>query len=133
MVNPDGRFPLVLVCDHASNAVPAALKQLSLGQGNWPGTSPGYRRGRRHPTTGGAVGRTGGVVRLLAAGDRLQPSPRRSTSIAELSDGTFVPGNRALSDAAVEARVNGYSGPIIRRSPRCWHSTGGTVMAGHRR
>jgi predicted N-formylglutamate amidohydrolase len=33
VINPDGRFPLVLVCDHASNAVPAALKQLGLGQG----------------------------------------------------------------------------------------------------
>ncbi|MGB5063992.1 MAG: N-formylglutamate amidohydrolase, partial [Candidatus Competibacter sp.] len=31
VVNPDGQSPLVLVCDHASNAVPAALSQLGLG------------------------------------------------------------------------------------------------------
>lgn len=30
VVNPNGRVPVVLVCDHASNAIPAVFGQLGL-------------------------------------------------------------------------------------------------------
>ena len=107
VVNPDGRFPLVLVCDHASNAVPAALKQLSLGQGElarhiaWDIGAAGVTRRLAARLDAPAV--LCGYSRLVIDCNRPPGDP---TSIAELSDGTFVPGNRALGDAAVEARVN---------------------------
>jgi predicted N-formylglutamate amidohydrolase len=101
----NGAAPVLLTCDHASNAVPAALAGLGLPQAELA----------RH--IGWDIG-AGAVTRLLA--DRLDApailagysrlvidcnrDPDDPTSIPETSDGTAVPGNRALMPAACAAR-----------------------------
>lgn len=107
VVNPGGQSALVLICDHASNTVPAALKQLGLGLEErvrhiaWDIGAAGVTRRLAARLDAPAV--LCGYSRLVIDCNRPPGDP---TSIAEVSDGTFVPGNRALDDAAVEARVN---------------------------
>ncbi len=112
VVNPDGQTPLVLVCDHASNAVPAALGQLGLGPVElaqhiaWDIGAAGVTRRLAARLDAPAV--LCGYSRLVIDCNRPPGDP---TSIAEVSDGTFIPGNHALGDAAAEARVNAVFWP----------------------
>ena len=105
-LNPDGGAPVVLVADHASRAVPAALDGLGLDEGHF----------ERHIAYDiGAAG----VTRLLAAQldapavlagysrlviDVNRP-PGHPQSISEASDGTEIPGNRGLGEEAQKQRV----------------------------
>lgn len=101
-----GRSPLLLLGDHAGNAVPAALAGLGLDEGER----------RRHIAWD---------IGVRALGERLaddldasflhQPysrlvidcnrSPRSLQSIVAMSDGTAIPGNADLDSSAVEARI----------------------------
>lgn len=103
--NPDGASPVVLACDHASNLVPRALKGLGLVE----------RELRRHIAWDqGAAEVTRGLSRrldaaaVLAGYSRLaidcNRTPEHETSIAEVSDGTTIPGNVGIDDAARAAR-----------------------------
>lgn len=105
LCRPEGRAPVLITCDHASNAVPAALDGLGLGP---------EELGRH---IGWDIG-AGAVTRLLAA--RLDApailagfsrlvidcnrDPDDPTSIPEVSDGVAVPGNRALGTEERAAR-----------------------------
>ena len=105
-LNPNGVAPVVLVADHASRAVPAALDGLGLNEGQF----------ERHIAYDiGAAG----VTRLLAAQldapavlagysrlviDVNRP-PGHPQSIPEASDGTEIPGNRGLGEEAQKQRV----------------------------
>jgi predicted N-formylglutamate amidohydrolase len=100
----DSRF--FLICDHAGNAVPRRLGQLGLPQAELD----------RH--IGIDIGALG-VARILA--DRLGATliyqrysrllidcnrqPHAPTAMAELADGTEVPGNRGLDAAARDVRI----------------------------
>lgn len=107
VVNPDGRSPVVLVCDHASNAIPAALRQLGLGPAElsqhiaWDIGAAGIARLLAARLDAPAV--LAGYSRLVIDCNRAPGDP---TSIAEVSDGIFIPGNRNLDDSAAEARLD---------------------------
>lgn len=107
IANPDGQASVVLVCDHASNAIPARLNELGLNA---------HERSQHIAWDIGAAQ----VAQLLAAQldalavlagysrlviDCNRP-PGHPTSIAEVSDGIFIPGNRNLSDLEADDRLN---------------------------
>lgn len=103
---PGGRSPLLLVSDHAGNRVPASLRDLGLGTRD---------RNRHISWDIGIRGVTSHVSRRLDATyvhqrySRLVIDCNRMPGCAEsmpaVSDGTPVPGNRDLSDAAVAERI----------------------------
>jgi predicted N-formylglutamate amidohydrolase len=100
-VNPKGSAPILLLCDHASARIPRALGTLGLDEAAlrrhiaWDiGVADVTRRLAVHLD----------APALLAGYSRLVIDPNRSvddpTSILEISDGTPIPGNRGLSEAA---------------------------------
>jgi predicted N-formylglutamate amidohydrolase len=115
IVNPDGRAALVLTCDHAGRAIPAALGDLGLPAAELdrhiafdPGIAP--------------VART--LAARLDACLVLQPysrlvidcnRPADAPDLAPaLADGTPVPGNAALSLADRQARWQAVHAPYHR-------------------
>ena len=98
VVNPEGRSSAVLVCDHASNRVPARLSDLGLEQyrllehiGWDPGAAEVARRLSAHLD---APLLLSGYSRLVIDCNRPLESEE---SIAEQSAGVPVPGNRRLT------------------------------------
>ena len=107
MINPDGKASVVLVCDHASNRIPANLDQLGLGSVElsqhiaWDiGAAPVARLLAERLDAPAVLA---GYSRLVIDCNRPPGDP---TSIAQVSDGIIVPGNLHLDDAAAEARSN---------------------------
>jgi len=112
VLNPQGRSPAVLICDHASRAVPPALDNLGLPDDEllrhigWdPGTAA-IAEQLAHRLDAPAV--FSGVSRLVVDCNRRPDDP---TLICEVSDGTIVPGNRDLSDEERERRLARYFRP----------------------
>jgi predicted N-formylglutamate amidohydrolase len=126
IVNADSDHPILLVCEHAGQAVPAALGDLGLAPGEID----------RH--IGWDIG-AGTVARRMAA--RLgcpcviQPysrlvidcnrPPVATDSIPEVSDGTAVPANLDLDEPGRAVRVNAIFQPFqdavaacLDRAPR---------------
>jgi len=105
--NPDGQASVVLVCDHASNAVPARLNELGLNKhelGQHIAWDIGAAQVTRLLATRlDAPAVLGGYSRLVIDCNR---PPGHPTSIAEVSDGIFIPGNRDLNDLQAEMRLN---------------------------
>ena len=103
--NADGASPIVLSCDHASNLVPRALKGLGLVERElhrhiaWDQGAAEVARGLSRRLDATAV--LSGYSRLVIDCNR---SPEHETSIAEVSDGTAVPGNVGISAEARAAR-----------------------------
>jgi predicted N-formylglutamate amidohydrolase len=105
-LNPGSTSPFFLICDHAGNAVPAALGDLGL---------PPEELGRHIGIDIGALGVATGLAERLGAPlvhtrySRLvidcNRKPGVATSMAEVADGTEVPGNRGLTPEARAARV----------------------------
>src|SRR5262245_58873294 len=112
LVNEGATAPYIIICDHASNAVPPDLKDLGLPPAEL----------RRHIAWDiGAAG----VAELLAA--RFQASavicgtsrlvidcnrhPSDPASIPTVSDGTTIPGNADLSDGQKIERVARFFTP----------------------
>ncbi len=112
LFNPEGQAPLALVCDHASNAIPAGLGQLGLGPAEltqhiaWDIGAAQVTR--RLATRLDAPAVLGGYSRLVVDCNR---APGDSTSIVEISDGIVIPGNCALDDAQADERVNAVFWP----------------------
>jgi predicted N-formylglutamate amidohydrolase len=105
-VNRAGRTPLQLVCDHASRLVPAALGKLGLDGGHFD-RHIAYDIGaaqvtRRLAATLEAPAVLAGYSRLVIDVNR---PPGHPDSIPEISDGTEIPGNRGLGEAAQRERV----------------------------
>lgn len=149
--NATGAAPVLLVADHASNAIPAAMNHLGLGQEPF-GRHIAYDIGiawltQRLAVRLDAAALLHGYSRLLIDPNRALDDP---TSICVISDGVVIPGNRGLTaqdaaqradsffhpyHAAVEARVVGLLGaqcapalislhsftPEMRGRPRPWH------------
>lgn len=98
--NPDGASPYLLVCEHAGNAIPAALDALGL---------PDDERVRHIAWDIGAAAVAQGISDALDAPLFLQPYSRlvidcnrpwdAQTLVPAVSDGTEVPGNHGLDDA----------------------------------
>jgi predicted N-formylglutamate amidohydrolase len=110
--NPDGRAPVVVICDHADNFVPRALDGLGL---------PPAELDRHIAYDIGILP----VARRLAEAldaplvrsrfSRLIVDPNRqlddATLMPEIADGTIVTGNRNLTDADVTARLETFFWP----------------------
>jgi predicted N-formylglutamate amidohydrolase len=105
VINEDGRAPLVLACDHASNAVPERLGDLGLGPDRlsdhiaWDRGAAEVARLLAVRLEAPAV--LAGFSRLVIDCNR---DPANDTSIAKASHGVLVPGNVGLSAAEVAQR-----------------------------
>jgi predicted N-formylglutamate amidohydrolase len=115
-----GRAPVLLVCDHASNRVPAALAGLGL-RAEYFNQHIAVDIGAAAVTrllapALGAAAILCGYSRLVIDCNRAPADP---SSIPAASDGIAIPGNRDLSAAARDARIDAiftpYHAAIARR------------------
>jgi predicted N-formylglutamate amidohydrolase len=110
--NAEATAPILFVCDHASRAFPAAMKNLGLDE---------VALGRHIAYDIGAAALTrllaerldapavlAGYSRLLLDCNRQPGDPQ---SILEASDGTVIPGNRDMTLAEREARARCFHWP----------------------
>jgi predicted N-formylglutamate amidohydrolase len=110
--NPQGRTPVLLVCDHASRAVPRALDGLGLAPEHlarhigWDIGAAAVTRRLAQLLDAPAV--LAGYSRLVVDCNR---DPDDPTSMPEASDGVMVPGNRGLSPEARAARIAAIFAP----------------------
>jgi predicted N-formylglutamate amidohydrolase len=113
-VNPGGGAGVLLLCDHATNVVPAEVGGGSLG------LSPA-EMARHIAYDIGARGVTVELARLMDAPalmtrfSRLVIDPNRGeddpTLVMKLYDGTIIPANRRVTEAEVERRLAAYHRP----------------------
>lgn len=119
-INPDGNPAFLLVCDHASNAVPDSYKNLGLPEATLT-SHRGWDIGAAAVT--GLIAQKlqcpaifGGFSRLLIDPNRGLDDP---TLIMQLSDGEIIPGNRAVLPGqkcdAWRERVATYHTPYHER------------------
>ncbi len=109
---PTAMTGLILLCDHARNAVPPEIGDLGL---------PPEDMGRHIAWDVGARGVTLGMAARLGAGavlstfSRLVIDPNRSeddpTLVMRLCDGSIIPANRHVDRAEIERRKNAYHRP----------------------
>jgi predicted N-formylglutamate amidohydrolase len=115
ILNPDGAAPILLVCDHASNRIPAALANLGLDQpalGLHVASDIGAGEITRHLAVRlNAPAALANYSRLVVD---LNRQPGHSSSIVATSDGIAVPGNQALSEAARLERIEALWWPYHR-------------------
>jgi len=115
IVNPEGRAPAVLLCDHASNQVPAALDRLGLeeaARSRHIAWDIGAAEVTRH-LAGllDAPALLSGYSRLVVDCNRALDDP---TAMRQISDGTLVPGNRGLDANARAQRAEACYWPYHR-------------------
>src|ERR1700722_13556488 len=108
----DRASPLLLLCDHASNRLPAAYGTLGLA-GELFATHIAYDIGAAEVTDAlaqayGAVGVLGAWSRLLVDLNRGADDP---TLVMKLSDGSIIPGNRTVDGAELANRIAAYHVP----------------------
>ncbi len=112
IVNPSGRSPFLLTCDHASNFIPRAFECLGVEETELS-RHIGYDIGIAEVTRGLAERLDAPAV--LSHFSRLVVDPNRRpearSSILEVSDHTPVPGNRDLTPAEREARLATFFQP----------------------
>jgi predicted N-formylglutamate amidohydrolase len=105
VVNEGGRAPVVIACDHASNAVPDRLARLGLDRGQledhiaWDRGAAEVARLLAVRLDAPAV--LSGFSRLVIDCNR---APDHDDSIAKASHGVLVPGNLGLNRADIEQR-----------------------------
>ena len=103
---------LVVLCDHASNALPAAYGTLGLAPAELE-RHIAYDIGARAITE--RIARAFDAPAVLTRYSRLLIDPNRGaddpTLIMRLSDGAIVPGNRAIDEAEREVRTRRYYRP----------------------
>jgi predicted N-formylglutamate amidohydrolase len=112
LLRPEGDAGLLLICDHASNHIPADLGTLGL-------SDAARQRHIAWDIGAGALtealSQALGAPAVLANFSRLVIDPNRGlddpTLIAALSDGVIIPGNRALPADARAARIAAYYAP----------------------
>ncbi len=114
------KAPILLVCDHASNAVPIALDRLGISQKSLQ-SHIAYDIGAAR-----VAGRLSQILDapLIFAGysrlviDLNRPL-RNPESILEKSDGVIIPGNQNLNDAEKGRRINTIFRPYHKAVGRC--------------
>ena len=112
MINPGGRCPMLLICDHASRFIPEEFDNLGLPEAAlrdhiaWDIGAADVTRILAKMLDAPAI--LGAFSRLLIDPNRTLDDP---TSIPAVSDGIEVPGNRDLSRDAIEDRVNRFFRP----------------------
>ncbi len=112
IINPGGKASLLLVCDHASNRIPAALDNLGLEP--WVlDQHIGYDIGSRKLTC--HLSEHLDAPAVLAGYSRLVVDLNRSLEdeslMPEVSDGTPIPGNQKLSVAQRNERIHSLFTP----------------------
>ena len=112
LINPEGRSELVLICDHASNRVPACLNNLGLSDeqlASHIGWDPGAASLAR------ALAARLDAPLLLSNYSRLvidcNRPPSAADSIPATSDGTLIPGNAALNAEDAQLRRSSLFDP----------------------
>lgn len=112
VINPNSQASVVLICDHASNAIPLRLHQLGLGPVELS-QHIAWDIGAAHVTRLLAARLDAPAV--LAGYSRLvidcNRPPGDPASIVERSDGVFIPGNQNLSDAEADSRLDAVFWP----------------------
>ena len=110
--NRDARARIILLCDHASHAVPEELDTLGLSEKSFAGhiaSDLGAGALTR------AVAKRLDAPALLSRFSRLVVDLNRGaddpTVVARLSDGHIVPGNRHLTRVQIEERIARYHAP----------------------
>lgn len=117
--NEKGRAPLLLLCDHASNAVPKALGSLGISEAELA-RHIGWDIGGLDASIALAEALdaplvASGYSRLVIDCNRW---PGGEGSIPEVSDGTLVPANKGLTKADVDARADACFWPYHREVDR---------------
>ena len=106
LVNPAGSAPMLMVCDHASHAVPASLHGLGLDESTlrchigWDIGAADVTRRLTAMLDAPAV--LAGYSRLVIDCNR---PPGSNSSIPAVSDGLAIPGNTVVDEAAAAARA----------------------------
>ena len=114
-VNAAGKAPVLVSCDHASNAVPRSLAKLGLSDASlglhigWDIGAAGITRLIAHRLDAPAI--LAGYSRLVIDCNRNLEDP---TSMPAVSDGVTVPGNQTLSPAARRERIETLFKPYHR-------------------
>ncbi|NNF67823.1 MAG: hypothetical protein HKM98_09980 [Gammaproteobacteria bacterium] len=112
IVNPDGKAPVLLVCDHASRAFPRHMARLGLDRSvldqhiAWDIGSAGVTRYLSDRFDAPAV--LAGYSRLLIDCNRQLYDP---TAFVKVSDGVAIPGNLNLSEDEKWLRVQSFYWP----------------------
>ena len=120
VLNVDGALPVLLICDHATNFIPRALRSLGLDQAQMA-RHIAWDIGIAEVTRD--LSRRLDAPAVLSHFSRLIVDPNRDlddpTLIPQLSDGVVVPGNQGLTKGEIQARINNFHRPYhqaIRRS-----------------
>ncbi len=112
VLNPQGRAPLLLVCDHASKSVPRRLNNLGLGPEElsqhigWDSGAAEVARRLAERLDAPAV--LSGYSRLVIDCNRPPGDPG---SIPLQSDGIPIPGNQDVSDVEADWRLETFFWP----------------------
>ena len=120
-IGPVGIRPkFILLCDHASNAVPAHMARLGLKQAELD-RHIGWDIGAATVTRSlsaklDAPAYLSGYSRLLVDCNRPPGSP---TAMPAVSDGTAVPANQAISPAEAVARTDAFFHPYHKAIAAC--------------
>jgi predicted N-formylglutamate amidohydrolase len=97
---------LIILCDHASNALPGEYGALGLPPAEFQ-RHIAYDIGARDLTL--RLAQMTGAHAVLSTFSRLLIDPNRGeddpTLVMRLSDGTVIPGNHPISDAEIERRI----------------------------
>ncbi|MBF0355323.1 MAG: N-formylglutamate amidohydrolase [Alphaproteobacteria bacterium] len=109
IVNPGAAAPVLLICDHAANAVPASLRNLDLPESDL-NRHIAWDIGAEAVTLGlaarlGATAVLGSVSRLVID---LNRDPTLADAIPKESDGIEIPGNRNLTYVEITERIDSY-------------------------
>ncbi|MCV3270790.1 N-formylglutamate amidohydrolase [Roseobacter sinensis] len=113
VIHAAGRSGVVLICEHASHHIPAALDHLGLtedmrlGHAAWDPGALGVARGLSAALDAPLV--AGGVSRLVYDCNR---PPKAPSAILEQSEGRDIPGNIGLSHKDRTTRVAQYYLPF---------------------
>lgn len=113
LINPDARKGVVLLCDHATNHVPADYQHLGLPPERFE-EHIAYDIGAEAVTRKicemmGVAAVLGPVSRLLIDCNRELDHP---TLVPPASDGIDIPANKELTEKAIAARVDAYYKPF---------------------
>jgi predicted N-formylglutamate amidohydrolase len=123
IVNPEGRAAALLLCDHASAAIPRALGELGLDAGQrrrhiaWDIGAADVTRRLSADLDVAAI--LSGYSRLVIDCNRQLDDP---TSIPQESDGVNVPGNRGLTKAMRGERASSCFWPY-QKAIAAWIET----------
>ncbi len=112
VVGGDWSKGLLLLCDHARNALPAQYGTLGVPPKEFV-RHIAYDIGARDVTLG--LARRLGVPAVLSTFSRLLIDPNRGeddpTIVMRLSDGTVIPGNHPISEAEIARRIEHFHRP----------------------